>query len=93
MSINTSVGLVFSQKVSSIGCAPNISSTILGIWDVAWFVSKIQAPRLASLLGAVVPPFVVLSSRCAPAVPVVALSSSSDFGSSAFFVTVVDYQT
>ena len=53
--------------------------------DVAWFVSETLAPRLALLLGMVVSSFVVLSSTYAPAVPVVALSLSSDFGSFASF--------
>ena len=84
--IDTSAGLVFTQKVSSISCAPNTSSTVCGVWDVAWFVSETWAPRLASLLGAVVSSFVALSSTCAPAVPVVALSLFKILDHPLFFV-------
>ena len=84
VSTDTSVRLVFSQKVSSIGCTPNIASTVRGGDDVAWLVSEKWAPRLAPPLGAVVSSFVVLFSTCAPALPPVVLSLSSGFGSPPF---------
>ena len=40
MSTDTSAGLVLSQKRSSMGCAPNISSTVRDGRDVAWLTSS-----------------------------------------------------
>ena len=64
-------------------------STVRDGRDNVWLLSETWAPRLAPLLGAVVSLFVVVSSTCAPAIPLVVLSLSSDFGSSAFLCFVV----
>ena len=85
VSIDTSLGLVWLQIASSIRCAANSSSTDRAGRNVGSTISETWAPILNPLLGAVESWGIVTSPTCAPAVPVVVVSLSSDLESSPFF--------
>ena len=85
VSIDTLLGLVPPQRSSPMGCAPKISSTERVGRDSCPVASETWAPILAPPLEALKSSGVVVSPTCAPAVPVVLLSLSSDLGSSPFF--------